>query len=239
MARRTDLVIHVSEHRKRHYSFCYSRNEVIRHYPDLQLFATAPLARPEALANKLVVVHAGPLRPNYASAQLLSAIAMASEKVPGLSCLVIGGTAGPSDSYHGLLSNLTGLGKVVVLPYLPHQEVISLLKGCDVGISLVLPVDTTHRLACPLKLFEYLHAGLPVIGADVPDVREVLMAWDCGLTVDAQDASAIARALVILAVNHDLRMRLGRNALRAARESLNWQTQKEKLVGLFNHFTKD
>jgi len=92
-----------------------------------------------------------------------------------------------------------------------------------------LPVDVGHRLASPTKLSEYINAGLPVIGSDVPEIREVLTESKCGLLVDATKPEEIASAFVRLATDSSLRRTLADNACAAA-SHLNWGTERDVLL---------
>ena len=116
-----------------------------------------------------------------------------------------------------------------MLPYVPRDEVAALIKGSDVGLSLVLPIDVTHLLASPTKLSEYIYAGLPVIGSDVPEIHDVLTQCKCGLLVDATRPNEIASAFVRLATDSSLRKALAENA-RAAASSVSWDAERDVLV---------
>jgi glycosyltransferase involved in cell wall biosynthesis len=86
-----------------------------------------------------------------------------------------------------------------------------------------------HFLASPTKLFEYIHAGLPVIGSDVPEIHDVLTESKGGLLVDATKPSEIASAIVRLAMDSCLRKALAENA-RAAGTNLAWNGEAGVLV---------
>jgi glycosyltransferase involved in cell wall biosynthesis len=107
--------------------------------------------------------------------------------------------------------------------------VAALIKGADVGLSLVLPVDVTHRLASPTKLFEYMMAGLPVIGSDVPEIREVVARWNCGLLVDAAKPHEIAAAIIRLAAETAQRKAFADGSCAAA-PTLSWTSEKNVLI---------
>jgi glycosyltransferase involved in cell wall biosynthesis len=231
LAKRSDCVIHVSDYRREHYSFETARQVVIPQYPDGEAFdRIAPMELP-SLAGKFVLVHGGPLRPSYAAQELLQAIQIAAKELPDLVCVAIGGTIGFGKRQEADLMGLVRQGRMIVLPPLPHDQVIGVLKGAQVGISLVLPVDATHRLASPRKLYEYIHAGLPVICADVPEARQILHTWECGLLVDATQPEDIVRAIKALAADTTLRDRMSR-AARCASKSLDWQTVRPRLTQL-------
>jgi glycosyltransferase involved in cell wall biosynthesis len=77
---------------------------------------------------------------------------------------------------------------VVVLPYLPAEQLRALVAGAR---ALVFP---TRYEGFGLPGLEALAAGTPVVANDLPVLREVL--GDCGTYVDADDPDALADALV-------------------------------------------
>jgi glycosyltransferase involved in cell wall biosynthesis len=228
LADRSDGIIHVSTHRADHYRLGHPHSIVVHHRCDPTLFAGIESKRLAGLEGRLVLIHAGPLRPNYAASEILSALESLGTVAPELMLLVVGGSA-VTEPLKPLVDRMQRSGRLVVLPYVPRNEVAALIKGADVGLSLVLPVDVTHRLASPTKLYEYLEAGLPMIGSDVPEIRDVLARWKCGLLVDATRPNEIASALVQLATDGSLRTTLAKNACAAAAE-LKWNTERERLV---------
>jgi glycosyltransferase involved in cell wall biosynthesis len=225
LARRSDGVIHVSSYRADHYQLKQTAIAIVHHRCDPTLFAGVEPKRPPGLERRLVFIHAGPLRRNYAAREILAALESAGRSVPELVLLVVGGGV-RIEPLQPLVSRLQNSGRLVVVPYVRRDKVAALIKGADVGVSLVLPVDVTHRLASPTKLFEYMEAGLPVIGSDVPEIHEVLTSWKCGLLVDATKPDEIAAAFIRLATDPSLRMALARNA-RVAAANLAWSEERQ------------
>jgi glycosyltransferase involved in cell wall biosynthesis len=228
LASRSDGIIHVSTHRAEHYRLEHAHSIVVHHRCDPALFAGIAPKRPSGLEGRLVFIHAGPLRPSYAATEILTALEAAGTATPELVLLVVGGSPA-MEPLASLANRLQQSGRLVVLPYVPRDEVAALIKGADVGLSLVLPVDVTHRLASPTKLFEYVQAGLPVIGSDLPEIHDVLTEFKCGILVDATKPDEIASAFVRLATDRSLREVLAENA-RAAATNLDWNAERELLA---------
>ncbi len=75
----------------------------------------------------------------------------------------------------------------------------------------------------PLKVFEYMAAGKPIVATDSPQVREVLADGRDSLLVAPGDVDALGRAMVRLIHDADERLRLGFNARRRALEHHSWE----------------
>ena len=71
-------------------------------------------------------------------------------------------------------------------------------------------------------------SGLPVIAAPAGGVQDHLRDGVNGLTYEAGDAAAMARAMVLLASEWELTRRLARNARRTA-EALSWERELDRL----------
>ncbi|MCL4806872.1 MAG: glycosyltransferase family 4 protein [Thermoanaerobaculia bacterium] len=88
-----------------------------------------------------------------------------------------------------------------------HEEMPALVAAFDVAL---LPGAPAY--ASPLKLYEYLAAGLPVVAPDQENLREVLRDRDNASLFAPGDADALASALIELKDDAALRARLGARA---------------------------
>src|SRR5262249_44155012 len=91
-------------------------------------------------------------------------------------------------------------GRVFCLDAVPSGEGVRRAREADFGLwTLLSDVGLNFRLALPNKVFEYLAAGLPVLSADLPEVRALLDRYQCGLCFDPEDPRDIARVISQLA----------------------------------------
>jgi glycosyltransferase involved in cell wall biosynthesis len=232
--RYADAVIHVSENRKAAYAAMpVKRAIVVSHYASSKDFEVQADLRPPELEGKLIALHAGALRDDYAGRELLFALKQASESVSRLVGVVLGGIAHHDSAYADLVQEMTQDGRLVLKPHLSFAQVVQHMKMSDIGLSLILPLDRNLQLAFPRKLFEYLAAGLPVIASEAPDIRDVVERCRCGLLVDARKPQQIADAIIKLAQNCALRKSMAENAAKAARTAYDWQAQAAKVSTLY------
>ena len=59
-------------------------------------------------------------------------------------------------------------------PSVKHDEVVNLIKSSDVGICFIENVSLSDYYCLPNKLFEYLFAGLEILGSDMPEISEFI-----------------------------------------------------------------
>jgi len=108
----------------------------------------------------------------------------------------------------------------------PHAEIPNLLPAFDVAL-----VPAINPYASPLKLFEYMAAGLAVVAPDQPNLREVLEHGKNALLVRPEDGSALLEALGSLVNDARLRARLGGEARRSIEErDLTWRGNARRVV---------
>lgn len=91
-------------------------------------------------------------------------------------------------------------------------------------LSLVLARRTPwFRHITPTKLFDSMACGVPVVGSDIGEVKEILAAAGCGLTVDERSPAAICEAIETIALTPGLRDRMAEAAVRKAHDTYTWE----------------
>ena len=90
------------------------------------------------------------------------------------------------------------------------DDVSGLLAASDIGVL------SSRSESAPRAVLECMAAGLPVAGTDVPGIREMIPRDDDSLLAGPGDADALARALLELIENPDLRHKSGRENQRRA-----------------------
>ncbi|MFD2237513.1 glycosyltransferase family 4 protein [Aureimonas populi] len=107
-----------------------------------------------------------------------------------------------------------GVGRrVSITGVVPRESVAAYVATFDIALQ---PRVTSY--ASPLKVFEYLAFGKPIIAPDQPNIREILAHENQALLFDPQDCDAFGRAILRLCEDPALRERLGENARRTIAE---------------------
>jgi len=108
----------------------------------------------------------------------------------------------------------------------PHEEIPGLLPAFDVAL-----VPAINPYASPLKLFEYMAAGLAVVAPDQPNLREVLKHDTDSLLVESGNLADLRSALRRLAGDARLRARLGAAArAKVVAYDLTWQGNAKRVI---------
>lgn len=149
---------------------------------------------------------------------------------PAIRGLIVGGHPGESDlgRVQQLVKNLGLSDRVSITGLVPHAEVRARLTNAS---ALVLPNTASaisERYTSPLKLFEYLTMGRPIVASDLPSIREIVTDGKDALLVPAGDPVALAGALQRLAADSTLSATLSAQALALA-ATYTWDRRAERL----------
>ncbi len=131
-----------------------------------------------------------------------------------------------------LCKSMPGWGSVNEMGFLDRTKVRDVLGRSVAGLVTLHPV-INYLDALPVKMFEYMAAGIPVIASDFTLWREIVLGNRCGLCVDPLDPAAIAKAIDYLVQHPDEARQMGENGRRAVLERYNWSIEEAKLLDFY------
>lgn len=141
------------------------------------------------LTDRPVVGFVGTLKPWHDVAALLHAVALLRTAGTDVSLLVVGD--GPERSALESLAGLLDLSRdTFFLGAVPHEAVVDLLSIMDVAVAPYREQESFYF--SPLKLFEYMAAGVPVVTARLGDISHCVHDGTGGWTYAPGDVSDLA-----------------------------------------------
>jgi len=175
-----------------------------------------------------LILHQGAAAPQRGCQNLIRAMA----DVPGTHLAFLGTTEDDFRSELAKLAREAGVAhRVHFVPSVPLEEMLGHTREADLGVSLFESTCENYRLTIPNKLFEYVAAGVPVVGSNQPEVEQLILEHGLGWTVDPASASAVAAALRRgLAQSTDPTLR---ERIRAADARFGWDDEAQLLLGVY------
>ncbi|MBW5480503.1 glycosyltransferase family 4 protein [Streptomyces bambusae] len=156
-----------------------------------------------------------------------------ARRFPGLDFHLVGGTP----EYRARWETSCDLSNVHFHGHRPPPELPSYYRHFDVLLSPHQSkvytwgkLDEIGRWTSPMKVFEYMAQGLPMIVSDLPVLREVLQDRVNCLLRPPDDTDAWADALTELLADGSLRRRLGDEARRQLLERYTWRRRADSVL---------
>ena len=176
-----------------------------------------------------LVAFVGTLKPWHEPGILVRGVALLRERGVAPRLLIVGD--GPERARvedlaaeHGVSSQLTFTGAV------PHDEVPAYLGAADVAAATYHA--ETGSYFSPLKLFEYLAAGLPVVAAELGEIPHCVRAGETGFLYPPGNAEAFADALATLLADRERAVALGRNGREHVLRHHTWTANADAVAAL-------
>ncbi len=113
----------------------------------------------------------------------------------------------------------------------PFKHVPQFLYNSRIGI-ITIPPFKKYLKNIPLKIFEYMGCGLPVVASDLPPSRQFVEGKECAILV-RHEPEAYAKAIMSLIDDPQKAEEMGRNGKDLVFEKYNWNTEEQKLLKLY------
>jgi len=109
----------------------------------------------------------------------------------------------------------------------PYEQLPVFLNSADICVA---PFTKNRGETSPLKLFDYMACGKPVVCSDIPSIRTLAKESRCILTVPSDDGHALALALIRLLDDDPEKARLGNAGRKYVEEHHSWEVIARKTI---------
>ena len=141
-------------------------------------------------------------------------------------CVIVGGKPHYVEEFNRLYPPLPN---VLLVGHKPHEDIPLYLRAADV---LVLPNSATAEISrvatSPMKLFEYMASGRPIVASELPSILEILNDHNAFLVVP-DDAEDLAKGIRTVVQNPDLGASLATQA-RSDVSSHTWEKRASRIL---------
>ncbi len=172
------------------------------------------------------VVYVGQLYPWKGVKTLVAGM----KHLPGVNLTVVGGgSKKEKEEIEKLVDTLDLKDRVKLTGFLPYEEALRYMTGAKV---LVLPLEDepiSRYFTSPLKLFEYMAAGIPIVASGLPTIREILSEGETALFTAPGDEMTLAASIEKFLKDDSLARKLGNNAFALSKE-YSWEKRAERIM---------
>lgn len=229
-----DLIITTEENVYNKFAGHLKRNnvEVIYNYTDHNADAD-----PDSLSYKDKIydaIYCGGIKTNRYAYQIIEAVRVAKSRSRDIRVLFIGPVTDPGLK-SGLLRKIRSYGledNVFLHDPVPYNQIGEYYRKSRIGLAVFLD-NPVHNIILPIKIFEYMAFGLPVVCSDFGHLARYTRINKTGITLDPSDPEAICNAILELKDDRKKYEVFSRNGIQAVKEKYSWKYMEQKLLKIY------
>ncbi len=122
--------------------------------------------------------------------------------------------------------------KVLFFGKRPYDELMNFTALSDIGISLDKDTNINYRFSLPNKIFDYIHAGTPLLVSNLTEVKKIVTDYNVGVVVENHQPTTIANAINKMLSDKELYQTFKANTKTASKQ-LTWQNECEVLKTIY------
>lgn len=132
-------------------------------------------------------------------------------------------------------ASINGLSnKVLFFPKMPFPKLMEYTSVAEIGLTLDKDTNINYRFSLPNKLFDYIHAGTPVLASPLPEIKRIIEQYGVGMLIESHDPVHLADCINQM-INGNYKLLLKQNLERAASE-LNWENEELTLKKVYSKY---
>jgi glycosyltransferase involved in cell wall biosynthesis len=209
------------------YSAQYSKEvKVVRNVPVLE---ETPMINRLPAEKKILIYQGSGINVNRGAEELV--LAMNYLDVNKYALWIVGG----GDVFNELKALAASQhldNKIKFINKVPFQELRNITTQADLGLSFDKPTNLNYLYSLPNKVFDYLHAGLPILTTRLPEIAHLNEAYNVGAFIEHHDPQHIAERIEYIFADMHRYSGWKQNTVNASRAYC-WQKEEETILGIF------
>ena len=182
--------------------------------------------------NRKVIVYQGGIKAGRGLGKLLLAVEIIIQKIPNVLFVVVGGEIEDSGWNNQVKTFLNkNKNNLLITGWVEHANVAPYLVHADVGVVLNRATHYNNLIGLPNKLYEYMACGLPVVASNMPQMANVIKKHECGISVDPENETHIAEAILKILSNQKIYNE-------KKKKELNWEMCEKSLKKIYLELLK-
>jgi len=124
------------------------------------------------------------------------------------------------------------IDKVKFVGQVPLDQLPAYTSQADLGLVLEENVGLSYLYSLPNKLFDFIHAGVPVLASPLVEIKRIYEKFEIGEMIENHDPGHIAGKIKFMLNNNDKRM-LWKENLKKAAEEYCWENEEKELEKIY------
>ena len=148
--------------------------------------------------------------------------------------LLIVGSGDVIEDLKKMRTNLKLEEQVIITGKVPYEQLANYTRIADLGLSMDKDTNLNYRYSLPNKLFDYIHAGIPVLVSPLVEISRIVFDYNIGAIIESHEPKHIARA-ISSAFNNEESYSLWKKNLVKAQNELNWEYEEQVLLSCISN----
>jgi len=148
--------------------------------------------------------------------------------------LIIGG----GDVIDELKTMASGWGldeKVIFLPKQTYEDLFQYTANADLGLTIDKDTNINYRYSLPNKLFDYIHARIPVLASKLVEIQRIINQYEIGDFIENHDPEHIADMIKKMTENEE-QIEVWKENLTFASKDLCWENEEKVLLAVYKPY---
>ncbi len=207
--------------------------KVVRNVPEKMDLSQVPGRRSLGLPEdkKIIILQGSGINIQRGSEELVEAMQFVTDDI----LLLIVGGGDVIEILKEKTHDLKLEEKIIFKPRLPYELLMEYTAAADLGVSLDKDTNINYLYSLPNKLFDYIHAGIPVLASELVEIKKLIEKYQVGTFIPSHDPEQIAKKVVQI-FNQPEKLKQWRNNTKIAREALHWKLESETVQKVFQQY---
>lgn len=179
------------------------------------------------LTKKIIVMQGAGINIDRGSEELVQAMQFVHDAV-----LMIIGSGDVLPKLKQMVMELNLSDRVHFVGKVPPDELKALTRLADIGVTLDKNTNINYRFSLPNKIFDYIHAGIPVLSSKLPELERIITQYNVGIIVASHEPEMLAKAIQTMLQSPQYIL-WKTNTTRASQE-LSWYNEQRQLDIVFD-----
>ncbi|WP_196890685.1 glycosyltransferase [Aureivirga marina] len=176
------------------------------------------------LNNKKVIIYQGAINVGRGIELMIEMM----DFLPSNYILLIAGDGDIMNKIQSIVQEKKLQNRIKVLGKITPKKLKTLTQKAHIGLSFEEDLGMSYKFALPNKLFDYIHAEIPVLVSNLPEMANIVKKYDIGEIIKKRDSETIAKQIM------SFEIRSFTQQLQKAKKDLNWNHESTKLLTIFN-----